>query len=299
MKNNQYIPVHLMLEHFDMYKTLAKVGVQTAKLKLFKTQKSELKSKNWENIPAIDKVIAAPKNELVDAYIKWSGAPLDKYRNTLPAHMVSQWGLSLASDLVLKSVYPLANVINQGVSIHIFGDLPRNTALKIHANIQSIQEIEGIARIAVKITTGTEEQQHLVDTIVHMAFLLPNFKKSKQIKPIDEIEWKTIGHWQASAHDGLKFAMLTGDFNPIHWIQWIGKLSPFKNKVLHGFGMLVRTYECLPNGIKDLDVRFTHPVTLPSSDLEVQIAPQAMQAQFRLFGAQGQVHMIGHYELHE
>ncbi|NHB57168.1 protein dehydratase [Acinetobacter sp. 194] len=296
MKNNQNIPVRLMLEHFDMYKTLAQVAVQTAKLKIFKTPQSEQHSPDWKDIPAVDKVIAAPKNDLVDAYIHWSGASIEKYRTTLPAHMVSQWGLSIASDLVLQSVYPLANVINQGLSLHIYGELPRDTPLKIHANIESIQEIEGIARIAVKITTGTEKQPHLVDTIVHMAFLLPNFKKSKSNKSIQTLEWKTVGHWRASAHDGLKFAMLTGDFNPIHWIKLVGMLSPFKNKVLHGFGMLVRSYECLPDEIKYLDVRFTKPVNLPSAKLSVQIASQDNQVQFRLLGAQDQVHMIGHYE---
>ena len=86
-----------------------------------------------------------------------------------------------------------------------------------------------------------------------MAFLLPSFKKSKQNKVQPELDWKTQGQWYATQHDGFKFALLTGDFNPIHWISLAGKLSAFKMKVLHGFGMFVRSYEQLPLPITSIE----------------------------------------------
>ena len=64
-----------------------------------------------------------------------------------------------------------------------------------------------------------------------MAFILPNFKKMERTEKIDQKNWKTMGEWSATADDGFKFALLTGDFNPIHWVGPLAKLSSFGQKV--------------------------------------------------------------------
>lgn len=148
----------------------------------------------------------------------------------------------------------------------------------------------------VNIITGTHEQPILVDAEMHTAFLLSDFKKSTCQSLNETIEWQTVGTWQTDKRDGLKFAMLTGDFNPIHWMTLAGKLSAFKQMVLHGFGMFVRTFEALPQVPKEIDVRFLKPVPLPSSALNVELESEATTMEFRrirLIGEDNKVHLSG------
>ncbi len=289
---SQQLPVSLLLHHQDTLKGLGEIALRTVKLR-----KPKKIIKDWQQIPAISKIITAPNNDLVNHYIAWSGAPATRYQHTLPPHMVSQWGLAIATDMLLLTKYNLASVINQGVTLKINGDLPRQQDLLLQAKVYSVQEHHGLARVSVQIITGTVTEPDLVEAILHVAFILPDFKKSKKTGQQNELQWKDIGHWQATTHDGLKFALLTGDFNPIHWIGIVGKLSNFKNKVLHGFGMLVRSYEFLPDSIHTLDVRFLKPVVLPSPELRVEIAELSEGGHaLRLISGNDTVHLSGQYQ---
>lgn len=288
----QRLPISLLRHHQDTLKGLGEIFLRTAKLSKPKKIISE-----WQHIPAISKIIAAPNNELVQHYVVWSGAPTTRYQDTIPPHMVSQWGLSVATDLLLLTKYNLASVINQGVTLTIKGNIPRNQDLLLRAKVYSVQEQNGLARVSVQIITGTVTEPDLVETILHMAFILPDFKKSKKVNQTSELHWNNIGQWQATNHDGLKFALLTGDFNPIHWIGLVGRLSAFKNKVLHGFGTLARTYELLPETIRILDVRFLKPVVLPSSVLKVETTELTGRGHaLRLISGNDTVHLSGKYQ---
>ena len=288
----QQLPFSLLLHHQDALKGLGEIALRTIKLR-----KPKKIIADWQQIPAISKIIAAPADELVNHYIAWSGASSERYQDNLPPHMVSQWGLAAATELLLLTKYNLASVINQGLTLTIKGDLPRHQDLLIQAKVYLVKENKGLARVSVKIITGTVTEPDLVETILHMAFILPDFKKGNKTSQQNELQWKDIGHWHATTHDGLKFALLTGDFNPIHWIGIVGKLSNFKNKVLHGFGMLVRSYEFLPDSIHTLDVRFLKPVLLPSPELRVEIAEldEGIHV-FRLVSADDHVHLSGQFQ---
>ncbi|WP_373925031.1 MaoC/PaaZ C-terminal domain-containing protein [Duganella vulcania] len=110
-------------------------------------------------------------------------------------------------------------------------------------------------------------------------------------------EWRTAGAWRAEAGDGLRFALLTGDFNPIHWCGPLARRSLFGGLVLHDFGSLARSIETLaPGSYTELDVRFLRPVALPSGALSVQLARQADAdgwRALRLAGASDAVHLAG------
>lgn len=248
---------------------------------------------------AITRVIPAPANDLVDSYVAWSGAS-GRYADSLPAHMMSQWGIPLVTELMLQTPFPLAQVINQGVTLRINGDLPRGEPLHLQATMHSIEEDEGRARVSVAVTTGTAQQPDLVEAVLHMIFIRPGHRRRPSAAGAarQEPAWQVAGQWQAGADDGFQFALLTGDFNPIHWIGLAGRLSAFKQKVLHGFGMFVRSYERL--GVADLreiDVRFLRPVPLPSALLTVEDSPPDGEGwrHLRLLGAEGCVHLAGRW----
>ncbi|WP_343580122.1 MaoC/PaaZ C-terminal domain-containing protein [Acinetobacter sp.] len=284
----QQIPLQFLFEH---QATLAGLG----KILWRSLQKAKAPTSDWQALAPIKEIIRPPSDELVNNYIQWSGASVTQYPDTIPAHMVSQWGLSFAIRLLLQTAYPLGQVINQGVSLKIDGDIPRNEKLLIQAKIAHVDERNGLARVSVQIITGTITQPALVETVLHMAFMLPHFKKAKRTETRDEKSWQSVGEWSATADDGFKFALLTGDFNPIHWVGPLAKMSSFGQKVLHGFGMFARSFELLPEPIQQIDVRFLKSVKLPSKHNQVEISTEQGQNHVRLVNAAGQICLTGQY----
>lgn len=226
-------------------------------------------------IMPVARVIAAPPEALVAKYIRWAGAA--GYGDELPPHMVSQWSLPLVGELLLHMPYKLTSVINQGVSLRVHGPLPRRVPLHVSAALEQIEETPGRIKVVVAVITGTAQQPLLVEARLHMSFLLPGPRAAKTAPArATEPAWQTVGQWTADARDGLRFALLTGDFNPIHWCGPLARRSVFRSLVLHGFGSFVRSYEILrQHGIdfKEIDVRFVKPVPLPCAALRVQVAP--------------------------
>lgn len=253
-------------------------------------------------IVPVMRVIAAPPADLVEAYTAWAGvARQDGPDNAadLPPHMVSQWALPLVGELLLRMPYKLTAVINQGVSLRVHGPLPRGTPLHVRAAVERIEETPGRIKVVVAVTTGTAGQTSLVEARLHMSFLRPGPRPARGARDSTEPpRWNTVGQWQADARDGLRFALLTGDFNPIHWFEPLARRSVFRGLVLHGFGSFVRSYELLKQqGVQfsEIDVRFVKPVPLPSAALSVQIAPADARGQraIRLAGAADAVHLAG------
>ncbi|MYN40026.1 hypothetical protein GTP55_11640 [Duganella sp. FT109W] len=227
-------------------------------------------------IAPVARVIDAPAADLVAQYIAWAGA-VGGYEGELPPHMVSQWSLPLVGELLLRMPYKLTSVINQGVGLRMHGPLPRDTPLQVSAAVEEIEHTPGRIKVVVAVLTGTARQPSLVEARLHMSFLLPGPRPAKtaHARP-DEPQWRTVGAWQADARDGLRFALLTGDFNPIHWCGPLARRSVFRCLVLHGFGSFVRSYEILRQqgvSFREIDVRFVKPVPLPCPALSVQIAP--------------------------
>lgn len=253
------------------------------------------------HIAAVTRVIAAPAPDLVERYIAWSGAA-HSYDGLLPPHMVSQWSLPLVGELLLRMPYRLSSVINQGVGLRVHGPLPRNVPLHVSAAVEQVEETPGRVKVVVAVTTGTRQAPSLVEARLHMSFLLPG-PRAPKTPPArgPEPDWITAGLWHADLRDGLRFALLTGDFNPIHWCGPLARRSVFRGMVLHGFGSFVRSYEVLAqHGVRfdEIDVRFVKPVALPCTALSVQVAPEGTtDAQgwrgVRLAGDGDAVHLAG------
>jgi acyl dehydratase len=66
--------------------------------------------------------------------------------------------------------------------------------------------------------------------------------------------------------------MLTGDFNPVHWIRPYARAFGFRSTILHGFSTMARAWEGFVHGvlagdgsrIRVFDVKFTRPLVLPA-----------------------------------
>lgn len=281
----------LLLEHLPMLKTLGKIALAA----------KQHQGRNPDHfLPAVS-VIPAPSEKLINAYLAWVKAPNGRYDGILPPHLFSQWALPVITEVLEQSRYALAGVLNQGCTLTLHQPLPRGQALHLRAELLSIEESEGRARLSIKQTTGTAQVPCCVEAVFHLVFITGKKAASTPRASEPETFWHTQGGWRASADDGLGFAQVTGDFNPIHWIDLAGKLSPFKQKVLHGFGMFTRSYEVLLTGLQHrglpapstVDVRFLKPVPLPSKALLVQTQDQDHSTRWRLVDAQGKLHFSG------
>lgn len=257
------------------------------------------KKENPAHFEPAQMVIPAPKAELVHAYAQWSGADPSRYTDILPPHLLSQWALPAASRVLRQSRYEIARVINQGVDMVVNGTLPLGEDILVQARLASLSEENNRARVSVEILSGTSQQPDAVVATLHVTFILGPKQHSGTREVPPEPAWETVGQWETLPRDGLNFALLTGDFNPIHWIDVAGKMSPFKAKVLHGFGMFVRTYEVLAQEgpVRSMGVRFLKPVPLPSPPVRVQQGPKEADGtqRLRLIAADDALHMAGHF----
>jgi len=285
------VPLSLAFEQASMLATLGRITINS----LLSTG---LRHHNPESFTPAWAVVAAPSEKLVSCYCKWSGAG-DRYKEVLPPHMFSQWALPLATRVVEQTRYKLASIVNYGVAMKVNGDLPRGVPLHLAVGIKSLKESEAWARVAVQVVSGTRQQPDAVVATLHILFILSEKKRertrSAKVQPL----WGMAGRWSAARDDGFQFALLTGDFNPIHWIGLAGRLSPCGRTVLQGMGMLARSYECLADAgpITEIDVRFLKPVPLPSAELRVQYTAQDQEGwrALRLAGEGEDVHMSGRY----
>lgn len=246
-------------------------------------------------------VIDAPADVLVDAYVDWCQASAAYYAHHLPPHLFCHWSLPLVLEVLGQSRYDVATVINQGVQMRQLKPLPRGQALVVQVELDSLSESQGRANVAVKITTGTQDHPCLVEAVLYFSFILS--KESARIvanpyKPPQGSQWQSAGTWQADEGDGLQFALLTGDFNPIHWLESAGRKSPFGQTVLQGFGIFARTFERLnqQQNIREFSVHFQRPVMMPSGELRVEYTQSSDTDYFlRLVDAQNRARITGRF----
>lgn len=301
MKPKTDIPYGLLRHQEQMLRMGGRILMHTALRAL--RPASSAAAPSPAGIAPLTRTIDAPPEELVEHYIHWASAwagTTRRYDGELPPHMVSQWSLPLVGELLLRLPFRLAGVINQGASLRVHGPLPRDMPLLVGAAIEQIEYTAGRIKVVVAIRTGTARQAKLLEAKLHMSFLPPGPRapRAAQERP-PEPQWRTAGLWHADADDGLRFALLTGDFNPIHWCVPLARRSVFGGTVLQGFGSLVRSYEALEAGsFTEIDVRFLRPVPLPCSALSVQVAPlESADAggwrALRLAGAGDTVHLAG------
>ena len=107
---------------------------------------------------------------------------------------------------------------------------------------------------------------------------------------------------------GLAFALLTGDFNPVHWVGAYARAAGFATPILHGFAMMARVHEGLARAlfagasdrIRVIDVRFKRPLVL-GRGREVGLYQDSVDARtFYLSDAPGvRPYLVGSFEPRE
>jgi acyl dehydratase len=225
--------------------------------------------------PWFETEVKPPSPDLVRAFVAFTKGDQASYRGVLPPHLFPQWTLASASRALGGVPYPLAKIVNAGVTLDIQARIPAGEPLVVRARLESIDESPTRALMATRIETGTASAPDaLVATLrTYVPLAKPNGdKKPERSAPAGVAAGaRELAFVKVPASAGLEFAKLTGDFNPIHWIPAYARASGFKACILHGFGEFAYATSALVRGLlsgdagrlRTVEARFTKPFVLP------------------------------------
>lgn len=225
--------------------------------------------------PDLTATVKPPSPKLVADFVRWSGGDPKAWRGQIPPHLFPQWGFPLLGKTLDGIPWPIAKVLNQGCRITINGPLPAGEPLQVTARLDSIVEEERKIRLNQVITTGPASQPDALVADVYAVVPLPPKKDAprgpRRERPTVPMEYREIGSFRAGKRAGWEFALLTGDFNPVHWLGFYARMAGFRNVILHGFATMAKATECVvktrlsgdTSKLQSVDVRFVSPLVLP------------------------------------
>jgi acyl dehydratase len=208
---------------------------------------------------------------LVRDYLRHVGGDPAAYRGTLPAHFFPQWSLHLAAATLADIPYPAHKVLNGGCRLELRAPLPAGERLLVRARLESIDDDGRRAVLRQRIVTGTRETPDALVGELFAVFRLGKGEKTRDRARVPSAA-RELAFWRLPADAGLAFALLTGDFNPIHWVGPYARAFGFRAPIMHGFATLARAIEGLNRGVfagnvdrlSVIDARFTRPLCLPA-----------------------------------
>jgi hypothetical protein len=227
--------------------------------------------------PWIEAEVAPRDPSLVREYIRFTGGDAAWYRGTIPPHMFSQWSFAYVARALRSLPYSLFRVMNAGCRIEPRAPLPIGQPLVVRARVESIDDDGRRAILTQRIVTGTKREPNALVATIHAYVPLAskakdgakNGQKRRAAVPLDVHELAFVRFGKDA---GREFAKLTGDVNPIHWVEPWARASGFKTCILHGFATYARAIESLnrarfagdPTRLAAFDARFTRPLPLPA-----------------------------------
>jgi acyl dehydratase len=228
--------------------------------------------------PVVHGTVPPRPRQLVEDYVRHLGGDPAWYRNTVPAHLFPQWGFPLLARTLRSIPYDLRKVLNGGCRIEMHQALPASEPLELDAVLESIDDNGSRAVIQNHLVTGTRSTPRAIDAWMYAVCPLKkggdaksNGKGGKE-KPRVPDDAREIGWWSIEPRDAVDFAVLTGDFNPVHWLPPYARAAGFRSTILHGFATLGRAIEGLNRNrflgdvsrLATIDVKFVRPLVLPA-----------------------------------
>jgi acyl dehydratase len=208
------------------------------------------------------------EDALIDAYLQEVGGSASRDRRLVPPHLFPQWAFADTAKVLRGLRLPMSRAVNAGCRLEIRGDLPRGERLVLRSRLESVEKKDGLTLITERFLTGTERQPELVVADLRVIVPTGGSKKrgEKKEPPRADRDAAEVKVFEVDERAGLRFSMLTGDFNPLHWSKSYARAMGWRTPILHGFGTFARAYEALAASgpVRVLDAKFTRPLALPN-----------------------------------
>jgi len=225
--------------------------------------------------PVYSSIVAPRSCNLIRDYIYHVGGDPGNYRGILPPHFFPQWGFPILAQTIQSLPYNVSQILNAGAKFIVNKQLPATEPLKLSARLIDLDDNGQRVVFHQQLITETDSAPEALISEVKAILPLKTNKQAsgpKKEKPRIHENAHEIGQIFLKANDGLNFAKLTGDFNPVHWVKLYAQLSGFPGTFLHGFSSMARVAEVLIKNrlsgrvdrLQSLDVRFVRPLFLPN-----------------------------------
>jgi len=262
-----------------MLVTLGKTAVRALKQQVLPARRSSMVPVATPG-PESMRSFPPPARRLLDAFVTYLGGDVRAYQDSVPPHFFPQWSLPVAANVTAPLPYPIARVLNAGVRLQINAAIPRGEALHVRAQLTNVDDDGRRVILTQRVITSTKSAPNALQAEIFAFVPLKKSREDKADKRAGNGEdtrprvpegAREVAVYSLPADEGLSFAKLTGDFNPIHWVPTYAKAAGFPNVILHGFGTFARAFEGLTRGLLDgdprklklIDVRFVKPLVLP------------------------------------
>lgn len=260
-----HVPRRHVLKQLPVIATLARTAVAAARPR--PSDPPEVPG------PALTQTVAPRSADLVRDYVRHVGGNPAAYRETIPAHLFPQWGFPLQARTLEAVPYDLTKVLNGGCRMEQRAPIPAGEPLELRARLESIDDDGRRAVIETSLVTGTRSVPEALTCRLYAIVPLSRDKRGKpKERPRVDPDHREIDQWRLGPKSGLEFAVLTGDFNPVHWVRPYARAAGFRSTILHGFSTLARSIESMNRNVRSgdvsgwgtIDVRFTRPLMLPA-----------------------------------
>ncbi len=221
--------------------------------------------------------VNGPSRQLVRHFVAEVKGDAGVYRDRVPAHMFPQWCLPSLLAATRSLSYPAWAVINAGASYRSHRPLPYGR-YEIEAEVLRVEPFGRRTQVTIEVTTACEgelcisAELHVLVAGAASREAKPRPKPSQSRPRLIPLEARELWYGPLDARAGFRFAVLSGDFNPIHWSALAAKGAGFQRVLLHGFGSLSRAVEALaweqrltnaePSWV---NARFVRPLLLPAT----------------------------------
>jgi acyl dehydratase len=229
--------------------------------------------------PELQQVVPPPSERLIRDYLRHLGVDVAAHAGLIPPHLFPHWSLPLAARSARGLPYRLVRAVNAGCRLRMNAPLVVGRPLEVRARLVSVKDDGRRAVVQQRVVTGQPGHEGALEADLFL--IVPSGAPQRGAAPRERTgerrpsvpeNARELSRFRLGPNAGLAFAVLTGDFNPVHWLGPYARAAGFDGPILHGFATFARVIEALRvvrfEGATDrlacIDMRFTRPLSLPA-----------------------------------
>lgn len=234
--------------------------------------------------PSIEATVPPRPRDLVRDFVRHVGGDPAAYAGVLPPHFFPQYAVPLLSRTLVGVPYDLTSIMNAGCAYEVRDRIPMGEPIQLRARLEAVDDDGRRVLFHQRLVAGVPSAPEAL--VVEQTTILPPRKgrggdeagqkdgkgDAKKDRARVPEGLREVGRVRIGARAGLDFAILTGDFNPLHTVPAYARRVGHGSAILHGFGTMARAVEVLTHGLwsgdpwrlRRLEVRFTRPLVMPA-----------------------------------